>query len=204
MDTGWARLGDALGMPCKSWSRSRGVRGAGPRMVRTAEFLLGLPNLGVADHILVEDGNTLLRFAISAIHLCMRLNVAWSLENPATSDMGIMKSVMKLMRHPSVTESIIEFCMLQQEPWRKSTRFLSCGLCLPELDCYRCLGGKRGTCKRTGEPHVVLMGKDEVSGRFLTQIVEPYPFKLCKILALGYVNGFARTKARGLAKAIAA
>ena len=68
------------------------------------------------------------------------------------------------------------------KPWRKSIQFLGINLDLGCLSRYRCLGAPLGLCRRTGLPHQQLSGKDE-DGVFWTKVAEPYPAKLCQLVA---------------------
>eukprot|EP00972_Heterocapsa_arctica_P107648 15857797-Heterocapsa_arctica.AAC.1 len=53
---------------------------------------------------------------------------------------------------PGCGDALTEFCMYGK-PWRKSTRLIGFNLDLSPLEHYRCIGAKRGVCKRTGKPH---------------------------------------------------
>ena len=71
--------------------------------------------------------------------------------------------------------------------WRKSTVFAAVNLDLHRLNYFRCLGSRREGCKRTGRPHVPLAGQ-ALDGRWMTQIAEPYPVGLCRLLAQEFAN----------------
>ena len=55
------------------------------------------------------------------------------------------------------------------------------------LNQYRCIGAKRGLCKRTGQRHLVFAGTND-KGEWLTAVAEPYPRGLCTVLAQYFRN----------------
>jgi hypothetical protein len=83
--------------------------------------------------------------------------------------------------------------------WRKSTSFLHVHVDLSRIGDMRCLGARRGLCKRTGRPHRILSGKTP-EGTFWTKIAEPYPVALCKMLALAWEDHWRSARAQQLAE----
>ena len=57
----------------------------GPQPLRSAEHLMGLPNLTGSTKVRVELSNNLYRAAVRILELCMLLNCLVSIENPARS-----------------------------------------------------------------------------------------------------------------------
>ena len=165
---GWIRAGMIrgihLGTPCTSFSRIRGV-GAGPPALRSDSEPMGLASLTrEADLSAVRSGNSLLRVSCQIFNMCIKCEVPCSLENPATSRLWMAPSIGFLLRRVAVHRSTTEFCMWGR-PWRKSTSFMHYLVDLSVLEERRCLGCKRGFCKRTGRPHIQLMGRG-TDGRF--------------------------------------
>ena len=58
---------------------------------------------------------------------------------------------------------------------------------------------KRGQCKRTGQPHIQLCGQTP-TGQWMTHIAEPYPFKLCHVLAQAFAGFEAQIRANNFQK----
>ena len=77
------------------------------------------------------------------------------------------------------TEQFVDFCQYGT-PWKKGTTFLTFGV--KDMNLKRCIG-QRGVCSRTAEEHQVLKGKLSDNKTFWTDIAEPYPEKLCGVIA---------------------
>jgi len=86
-------LGIHLGLPCGTCSRAREKplpkhlqQGhSDPQSLRSAEFLLGFPNLSGADKLKVEQANKLYSFGVAVLRLCYEMGLLVSIENPLRS-----------------------------------------------------------------------------------------------------------------------
>ena len=171
--------GGHLGTPCASFSRARD-NPPGPPPLRSNQFPLGLAGLSKKDTFKVKVGNILMRFSVRVMNLRILLGVPMSLENHRTSRLWICPGALQLLRRPQVSVHVTDFCQFGM-PWRKSTQFAGALVNLEPLSHHRCRGS-RGTCSRTGERHVVLAGTND-QGVFWTQVAEPYPHRLCRLIA---------------------
>lgn len=194
---GWMRAnrvcGGHLGTPCNSFSRARD-NPPGPPPLRSNDCVLGLPNLSPKDQQKVHDGNTLMRFSVCILCLALALCQPWTMENPATSRLWLCPAVQRLLRRKHVQLATVEYCMFGMR-WRKSTKFLGVWIDLTLLSAYRCIGSKRGLCRRTCLPHVPLQGVNE-QGIWLTKLAEPYPHKLCSLLCKCFDNFYLSQRAQ--------
>ena len=134
-----------------------------------------------------------MKFSVHLLNLAVTLVIPMTCENPATSRIWLCPQVLQLMRRKAVRLWTTEFCMFGM-PWHKSTGFLAVHVDLHVLDSYRCLGAKRGLCKRSGCKHVPLAGQDS-QGRWLTKKAEPYPFLLCRKVTQCFMNFFVQQRA---------
>ena len=180
----WIRTGYVvaghLGTPCGSFSRARDQPGGPPRL-RSDEFPLGLAQLRPHDAKKVAIGNILMRFSIRVMLMALRMLLPFTLENPARSRLWICPPVRALLRRKYVAAQQVEYCSFGM-PWKKSTLFVAVHVNLEPLSPHRCIGAKRGLCKYTGHAHVPLMGQLP-DGRWMTHVAEPYPRKLCTVVA---------------------
>lgn len=195
---GWLKAGQVrgvhMGTPCQSFSRARD-HGPGPPPLRSDAWPMGLPTLArTGDQEAVRVGNMLMAFSAAVFHLCIRLAVPVTIENPARSRLWICPPTMALLRRKATAFTLTEFCMWGK-PWRKSTAFLSAHIAPDVLGSRRCLGAKRGCCKRTGNPHIVLSGLAPC-GAFWTKVAEPFPASLCSCLADAFSNAFTAVQAK--------
>ena len=174
-----------LGTPCNSFSRARD-HPPGPPPLRSNDRPLGLPELRPHDRLKVKIGNALMRFSVRLMNLALLLIIPFTLENPRTSRLWLCPGVRHLLRRKHCSTAVTEFCQFGTA-WRKSTQFAAVHLNIEVLELYRCLGSRRGLCKRTGLPHTPLCGT-AANGQWLTKIAEPYPCKLCTVLALCFMN----------------
>jgi hypothetical protein len=193
----WVRSGAVwgshIGTPCSSFSRARD-HGPGPPPLRSDAFPLGLPDLSrPCDVSKVKDGNTLMYFSAALCQLLITFGIKFSLENPSRSRLWICAPFLRLLKRKIVKFEITEFCMWGTD-WRKATGFLHAFVNFDFLGEHRCLGAKRGLCKRTSKPHHVLSGTN-AAGIFWTSIAEPYPERLCQEIAKAYYNVYASDKA---------
>ena len=171
------------GFPCSSFSRAR-ESGGGPPPLRSNDWPCGLPGLSDVDRMKVAIGNNLLNFSATLMHISIRLGIPGTAENPMTSRAWRMPRMIALLKRRHVSQGICDFCQFGT-PWRKSTTFVGCFVdFFPlEIRCRRVYGLEGEViCSRSGRPHVELAGKDE-DGDFRTKVAEPYPSKLCTILA---------------------
>ena len=185
---GWMRAGKIRGGhlgPCHSFTRARD-HPPGPPPLRSNNQPLGLRNLSLKDSVKVRTGNSLMRFSVRAMTLAIGLRVPFTMENPRTSRIWLCPSVLHLLRRPQCRIAFTEFCQFGT-PWRKSTQFAGANICLDSIASYRCLGVKKGFCSFTGCRHVVLSGQT-AHGQRRTKIAEPYPAKLCNVLAQCFRN----------------
>ena len=194
--TGWMRAGliqaGHLGTPCHSFSRARDRR-PGPPPLRSDDNVMGLPGLRPGDQQKVSEGNLFMRFSCSLMVLASTLGIAFTMENPARSRIWLCPAVLRMLRRRHICLHFCEFCMFGTR-WRKSTAFASVFLNLDCLEQYRCLGAKRGLCKRSGLPHIHLCGQAP-SGQWMTHLAEPYPWKLCHVLAGAFADHAAQARA---------
>ncbi|CAK0811898.1 unnamed protein product [Prorocentrum cordatum] len=154
---------------------------------------MGLGDLNPADADKVRVGNLLMFFSVAVMRDAMMLGIPATLENPARSRIWICPAMQRLQTSNMINFTVTDFCMWGAQ-WRKSTGFLSTGLCMDALAEARCLGAKRGLCKRSGQPHIPIQGKND-KGVFWSKIAEPYPPGLCKALASIYYNAWASSRA---------
>ena len=182
-----------LGTPCNSIAARDNP--PGPPPLRSNLHVLGLPNLAAHDQKKVNDGNLFMRFSVFILRLLV-LHVPFSMENPWAwaSRLWLCPAVQKLMRNKNTYQQIVEFCMFAMQ-WRKSTMFLSVWVQFDNLTHFRCIGAKRGCCKRSGKPHQPLAGTND-AGIWWTRIAEPYPLLLCHKIAQKFLQ-FCCTTTRG-------
>lgn len=194
--TGWLRSGmiraGHLGTPCHSFSRARDRR-PGPPPLRSDEQVMGLPNLRPGDQQKVSEGNLFMRFSVQVMLLASVLCIPFTMENPSRSRIWLCPAVARMLRRRNINLFICEFCMFGTK-WRKSTAFAAALVDLSVFSRFRCLGSKRGLCKRTNLPHIHLCGQT-ASGQWMTHIAEPYPHKLCQVVALAFAEFEAQVRA---------
>ena len=201
---GWLRskriAGGHLGTPCNSFTRARD-HPPGPPPLRSNLHVLGLPGLSPADQAKVSDSNLFMRFSMQLLVVALQIVVPFTCENPATSRLWLCPQVQYVLRRKCAQTWTAEFCMFGA-PWRKPTTFLAVYLSLEPLEPFRCLGAKRGLCKRTSCHHLLLSGTNS-KGQWLTKIAEPYPWKLCNKLARCFSNFYAQKRAEQFEAAMA-
>lgn len=193
---GWFRAGfirgSHLGTPCNTFSRARD-RPPGPPPLRSDTHVLGLPGLSPGDTQKVSEGNLYMRFSVAVLLLCLKLRIACTLENPARSRLWLCPSVQQLLRKRFVSWQVCEFCMFGTS-WKKPTAILSVHMSIEILQNYRCLGAKRGFCKRTGQKHDILCGLSK-TGDWKTKQAQMYPRKFCQVLASCFASFEAQCRA---------
>ena len=102
-----------------------------------------------------------------------------------------MPSMRRLRGMQGIREVVLSFCMFGT-PWRKNTRCLAYLVSVDCLTPFYCTGH---TCKATGEKHLSLSGKRQTDQKFWTKIAEPYPRKLCELIAGAMIDESARARA---------
>lgn len=186
---GWMRSGRIrgghLGTPCHTFTQARD-RPPGPPPLRSSTCPLGLPDLSPDDRVKVNEGNMFMLFSVTVLNLALALQIFFSMENPTSSRLWLCPAVARLLRKKQVHQQQVEFCMFGAM-WRKSTRFVSVHFGLDPLSHYRCIGARRGCCTRSGKRHFMLAGQNE-AGQWWTKIAEPYPHRLCTLLAQCFLN----------------
>ena len=184
-----------LRTPCTSFSRARDRR-PGPPPLRSNECPLGLPGLSAKDQQKVKCGNVLIRFSARILMLCGNLFIPGTLENPAMSRLWLCKATTHVLRRRFAQQAVCDFCQFGT-PWKKPTRFAGVHIDLGRLAQCRCQGAPRGFCSRTGSRHVPLV-RQHPSGKWLTQIAEPYPKKLARLLANCFWQCKVKNKANNI------
>ena len=171
-------LGLMLAPPCCSFSIARDRT----MVIRTRAQPWGLPNLPEHEQQKVEYGNECLKAALRFIKCAHQLGLPWVLENPFTSRMWWTPELQALINDDRTELIQNDFCQFGTR-WRKRTWFLAGNLDVCDLQRLRkqCCG-TGGVCSRTKRPHLVLTGSSP-SGVPWTRIAQPYPRKLCSILA---------------------
>ena len=193
--SGWvhAFLG---GPPCCTWSKARAVDLAeepipahqgrrGPRPVRSAHDLWGLPSLGLREIDQVIDGNVLLGFCLLALGELALQARAGILEHPAEPDDESMPSIWKLpivqvlLGLPGMQRLCLSQGLLGADSM-KPTELLS--LNLPTLPAA--ITQWRVT---PDVPKRANIGRD-ASGQFCTAQLKEYPPAFCGALAQATFN----------------
>ena len=138
---------------------------------RSREHPQGKPGLRLDQVEKVVKGNSFLEFILELIVVCGEVDAIYWIENPATSWFWRQPAWSSVLGHASAFDFKCDFCAFGT-PWRKSTIFRTNGQ----------LRGKRLLCPRT-HVHRVLRGRDPSSGVSWTKLAEPYPKRLCNMLA---------------------
>ena len=87
------------GPPCETWSKARGreiASGRGPRVVRDASSLWGLPSLALKEVVQVITGNELLTFTLLMAGYVVCTGGSGIVEHPAEPDAQQAASIWKL------------------------------------------------------------------------------------------------------------
>ena len=187
-----------LGTPCTSFSRAQQFwRGAFP--LRTSSQPAGCPwvkDMPPHTQELVRTDNALATLSVAVFRQCCRLEVPVALENPGSSLLWQMPQMLALNRREDVTIVETDYCMFGV-PWRKRTKFMYAYV---DLSCIaRKCSSRKGVCDRTGHRHVQLQGTASC-GKLLTKLAEPYPAKLCKLLASSFSAALCSGVVRRLRK----
>ena len=127
-----------------------------------------------------------MRFSVAVMKLACLLYLPFTLENPARSRIWLCPPMLKMSRNHHISLETFEMCMFGCL-WRKATCIMAAWLNVEFLQNFRCLGAKRGCCKRTGKPHVQLCGLTP-SGEWRTKAAQAYPLKLCQRLSQAFYD----------------
>ncbi len=143
---------------------------------RTLEHPKGTPWCSPLQQLKNELGNSMLRFILRITLACLRAHVLFLVENPDSSwlwrqvDEGLTWAPL-LEQFPEVGDLRLDFCRFGTA-WRKRTKFR----------CNFEAAGQTVFCKCCSK-HTVLRGRCLAKGVNYTKFAEPYPRKLCGILA---------------------
>ena len=138
---------------------------------RSLEYPEGKPDLLPDQAGKVRQGNAMLKFILELIRICLRSELVYLVENPLNSWMWKQPGWGDVMSDWRRTDFLVDFCVFGA-PWKKPTRLRTNGQ----------LGGRKMRCGGTCV-HRRLRGRDAVTGRSLTKLAEPYPKRLCILLA---------------------
>ena len=165
-----------LGMPCTTFSRARKLDGLGPGPLRSDLHLWGLPHLSYRDQSKVSDGNSLLAFMLRIIHRCQQCSIPYIVENPLTSMLWIMPTLLSFVEDFSPKFVQLDYCAYG-ERWKKPTQLMYNFIDLKPLQ-RRCKT-RSNICSFTCQAHFPLRGVNN-DGIFWTLIAQPYPWEFCR------------------------
>ena len=175
-----------FGTCCKTFSRATGA-GPGPQPVRSNEHVWGFPDLTGARKEKTMLANKLAKFTLKAILLANRLKLHWAVENPLTSMLWMLPGFLLLKANKDQNVFIrVDYCQFGTS-WQKPTAILSNCKALTAVGatCRMTLctsSGTRRICSYSGKCHQRLAGLDD-DGVWHTSHAEPYPLKLCRLIA---------------------
>ncbi|OLP94036.1 hypothetical protein AK812_SmicGene23999 [Symbiodinium microadriaticum] len=138
---------------------------------RSKEFPAGRPGLKTCQADKVRRGNAMLEFILNVVVLCERLEIVYIIENPLNSWMWAQPAWEGCKSRGSSWDFICDYCVFGTA-WKKPTRFRTNGQ----------LGGQRMRCSRDHR-HLALRGRVAGKGISATKLAEPYPRRLCVLLA---------------------
>jgi len=171
-------LGASLGPPCTSLSTMQDLT----RVIRTRQFPKGVPNLDPYDQQRVDEGNLHALFCLKLMQILKRRGRPCVIENPRASRLWYFDETEALIRG-GATLLTLDMCAYGAK-WRKRTGLLTSGLDeFGRAALSRLCGGSSRCCGRTGRPHILLKGKDAVSGRNWTSLAQVYPRRYCSAIA---------------------
>ena len=113
----------------------------------------------------------MLEFVLNIVVLCERLGLVYLIENPLSSWMWSQPAWQGCKDRGREWDFFCDFCVFGTA-WKKPTRFRTNGQ----------LGGQCLRCPRDHQ-HFVLRGRVPGQGLSATKIAEPYPRRLCVLLA---------------------
>ena len=138
---------------------------------RSKEFPAGRPGLKTCQADKVRRGNAMLEFILNVVVLCERLEIVYIIENPLNSWMWAEPAWGGCKSRGGSWDFICDYCVFGTA-WKKPTRFRTNGQ----------LGGQRLRCSRNHR-HLALRGRVAGRGISATKLAEPYPRRLCVLLA---------------------
>ena len=138
---------------------------------RSRTYPAGIPGLLGRQYDKVREGNAMLEFLLNLVEECERRQMIYLIENPLSSWMWSQPAWSKCSSRRALWDFLVDFCVFGT-PWKKATRFRTNGQ----------LGGQRMRCSRD-HSHRILRGRDRETGRSLTKSAEPYPRRLCVLIA---------------------
>jgi len=160
-----------FGTPCSSFSVARKNDG-GPPPLRDRHHLWGLPGLRPQDQKKVTMGTEFMFFTQRMARLCSQFEVAWSLENPASSFIWVMPPILELAQAPQVKTITLDMCRFGSSH-KKPTSIMA----------FFSLQGLEKRCNMVDQPHQhePLVGTVVINGTkvFRTKLAQVYPDGLC-------------------------
>ncbi|CAE7842292.1 unnamed protein product, partial [Symbiodinium sp. KB8] len=138
---------------------------------RSKEFPAGRPGLKTSQADKVRRGNAMLEFILNVVVLCERLEIVYIIENPLNSWLWAQPAWEGCKSRGGSWDFICDYCVFGTA-WKKPTRFRTNGQ----------LGGQRMRCSRDHR-HLVLRGRVAGKGISASKLAEPYPRRLCVLLA---------------------
>ena len=163
--------------PCLTFSVAR----CSHAPLRSSDYPSGLPHLDELQKKQVTRANTLVRNMLRIVKLALAHNVPFIIENPHSSFLWKLPSMIALAETPGVRMIVCDQCMFGAR-WRKRTRFLV-GAVNP-LDAEglarRCFGQRY--CDRSGVKHQILQGRAP-GGASWTLVAQKFPTPLALRLA---------------------
>ena len=130
---------------------------------------------------------------LELVHLCMKHNVPWYIENPPDSGLFDARPIRDLMHSEGISISRCDYCPFGTE-YLKPTTILHWGNDHFASGAKTCKFGAsiNWICSTSGKRHVQLKGLDE-HGKFRTAGASAYPKRLCdywsKLIVDGFFNG---------------
>ena len=139
--------------------------------VRSLRFPRGIPGLRLSMRLKVQQGNSHSDWLIEMVQLCETNGLTWWVENPDGSYWWKQKRWRKY--RDSASSHLFRFCMCRfGTPWKKGTRIAT----------NSTLAGMKMWCS-CSQPHIQLRGTCATRGKPWTQIAQPYPRGLCRLIA---------------------
>lgn len=139
--------------------------------VRSAEHPRGCPWVRGTMLEKIHQGNSHSDWLSFIISICLSLNIGFWVENPDSSYLWQQRAWRKLGASDFKQCFRCDFCVFKTR-WRKRTRFFMDGR----------LAGIRKLCTG-GHQHQILRGRSSKHKMAWTKVAEPYPRKLCMLLA---------------------
>ena len=190
-------FGAGGGPPCETFTSAR-LSDNGPRAVRTATDLTGIPCLSAAEWRQVVIGTRLVQFLQDVLYLLAKTGGCGFCEHPqypvwcaskAPCSIWAMKASKQLAKLACVSVVSFDQCVLHA-PIRKPTTLLLVRLWDFRTAILQC--GRGGRCPHGPAAHERLIGKDS-SGRFRTARGKIYPPQLNEALGQAIFRYVERT-----------